>query len=727
MDRIDFYPTHIHEGFKLRPGRPYPFGATPVPGGINFSVFSRHADYCVLVLFEKGAAQPLVEIPFRGVFEKPETKEPFWGDFRIGNVFSMVVFDLDDENIEYGFRMGGPGAKVDRGQPGFHRFDPGKVLMDPYSKGIGGRDVWGKVPDWNDGYPHRSRIVHDDFDWESDRPLEIPPEDLVIYEMHVRGFTRHASSGVKQPGTFSAIREKIPYLKELGVNCIELMPIYEFDEFEHSQLDTETGQWLKMNYWGYSTVGFFAPKAGYAATGKRGDATMVVDELKTLIKELHEDGIEVMLDVVFNHTAEGNEYGPTISYRGIDNVTYYMLTPEGYYYNFSGTGNTLNCNNPVVRTMVLDCLRYWASEYHIDGFRFDLAAILGRDPWGAPMANPPLLEILAADPVLAKCKLVAEAWDAGGLYQVGSFPAFGRWAEWNGKYRDTMRKFLIGEAGLVGEVSQRLQGSPDVYAWGGRGPNASVNFFTCHDGFTLADMVSYNGKHNEANGENNNDGANDNNSWNCGWEGPTDDPGINALRRRQIKNALAMLLVSRGIPMILMGDEVGRTKNGNNNTYCHDNILNWLDWSLVDKNADLFRFAKNCIAFRHAHPVLRSSQFFRNQDYVGSGYADITWHGVRAWNADWSGASRVLAFMLCGKHAKEGTAVDNYVYVAINMYWESLMFELPGPPAGMQWHVFANTDAAAPEDSWTPGSEPVIENQHEFFVGARSVVILVGK
>jgi isoamylase len=727
MDRIDTYPTHMHEGYQLRPGRPYPFGATPVPGGVNFSVFSRHADYCVLVLFEKGAPQPLVEIPFRGVFQKPETDEPFWGDFRVGNVFSMVVFGLDDENIEYGFRMGGLGSRVERGQPGFHRFDPSKILMDPYAKGIGGRDVWGKTPDWNDIYPHRGRIVHDDFDWESDRPLEIPPEDLIIYEMHVRGFTRHPSSKVKQPGTFAAIREKIPYLKELGVNCVELMPIYEFDEFEHGKQDPETGRWLKMNYWGYSTVGFFAPKAGYAATGKMGDATMVADELKTLVKELHQNGIEIILDVVFNHTAEGNEYGLTISFRGIDNVTYYMLTPEGYYYNFSGTGNTLNCNNPVVRTMVLDCLRYWASEYHIDGFRFDLAAILGRDPWGAPMANPPLLEILAADPILAKCKLIAEAWDAGGLYQVGSFPAFGRWAEWNGKYRDTIRKFLKGEPGQVGEMAQRLQGSPDVYAWGGRGPNASVNFITCHDGFTLADLVSYNSKHNEANGENNNDGANDNNSWNCGWEGPINNPDINALRRRQMKNALAMLLVSRGMPMLLMGDEVGRSKNGNNNTYCHDNELNWLDWTLLEKNADLFRFTKNCIDFRKAHPVFRSSEFFRNQDYVGSGYADITWHGTQAWNADWSGSSRILAFMLCGKHAKNGAAEDNYIYVAMNMYWETVAFELPGLPEGMQWHVAINTGASPPEDSWEPGTEPLLENQHQFLVGGRSVVILVGK
>jgi isoamylase len=721
MERIDIYPSHLYGEFKLRPGRVFPFGANLVPGGVNFSVFSRYADYCILVLFEKGAPEPFAEIPFRGVFQKPDTDEPLWGDFRVGNVFAMTVFDLDYENIEYGFRMDGPGEKVERGQPGYNRFNFSNILLDPYAKSIGGRDVWGKTPDWNDVYHHRARIVHEDFDWESDRPLEIPTEDLIIYEMHVRSFTQHTSSGVKYPGTFAAIRDKIPYLKELGVNCVELMPIYEFDEFENSRPNPETGE-LLMNYWGYSTVGFFAPKAGFAATGKSRDGTMVADELKTLVKELHKNGIEVMLDVVFNHTAEGNEHGPTISYRGIDNQTYYMLTPEGYYYNFSGTGNTLNCNNPIVRTMVLDCLRYWASEYHIDGFRFDLGSILGRDPFGAPMANPPLLEVLAFDPVLAKCKLVAEAWDAGGLYQVGSFPAYGRWAEWNGKYRDGIRKFLKGD-GSVGDMAQRLQGSPDLYSWGARGPTASINFITCHDGFTLADLVSYNGKHNDANGENNMDGANDNESWNCGAEGWTDDPGINALRSRQMKNAMALLMVSQGVPMILMGDEMGRSKNGNNNTYCHDNELNWLDWTNLEKNAELFEFFKHCIAFRKEHPVLRGKEFLRNQDYMNCGYSDISWHGTQAWRADWSG--NVIAFMLSGEHAKGGTTLDNYVYVAINMHWDALPFEIPGLRDDKKWHLFANTGGAPA--SFEPGQEPLLDEQHGFLVGGRSVVILVGK
>ncbi|NDJ21797.1 glycogen debranching protein GlgX [Nostoc sp. B(2019)] len=705
MQRIDIHPTHSYENFKLRPGTAIPFGATLVPGGVNFSIFSRHAKSCTLVLFNKHSPEPMAEIPF------PE-------EFRIGNVFSMVVFELDYENLEYGYRMDGP-FKPKEG----HWFDPTKILLDPYAKIIGGRDIWGEKPDWYNMYHHRARLAFDDFDWEGERPLQIPTEDLIIYEMHVRSFTRHLSSGVKHPGTFAAIRDKIPYLKELGVNCVELMPIYEFDEFENSRPNPQTGE-LLLNYWGYSTVGFFAPKAGYAATGKYG---MQVDELKTLIKTLHQNNIEVILDVVFNHTAEGNEYGPTISFRGIDNQTYYMLTPEGYYFNFSGTGNTLNCNNPIVRNMVLDCLRYWAAEYHIDGFRFDLAAILGRDPWGSPLSNPPLLESLAFDPILANCKLIAEAWDAGGLYQVGSFPAFGRWLEWNGKYRDTIRQFLKGEPGKVGDMAQRLQGSPDLYAWAGRGPTASINFITCHDGFTLMDLVSYDGKHNEANGENNNDGTNDNDSWNCGWEGPTDNPDINALRRQQIRNAIAMLMVSQGVPMILMGDEMGRTQLGNNNTYCHDNELNWLDWKLLESNADLFKFFKHCIAFRNAHPVLRNKFHFQNTDYAASGYADITWHGTKAWEADWSNSSRILAFMLCGRHAKQGTLTDNYIYVAMNMHWESNWFEIPGLPQGMQWHVFVNTGATPPEESWYPGTEPVLENQFGLLIGGRSVVILVGK
>lgn len=704
MERIDIHPTHKYDDFKLRCGKCFPFGANFIPGGVNFSIYSSHATSCTLVLFHKNSLTPFAEIPF-----PPE--------FKIGNVFCMIVFDLDYENLEYGYRMDGV---FDFGQGQW--FNKDKILLDPYAKIISGRDVWGVEPNWDNPYQHRGRIAFDDFDWEGDRPLEIPAQDLIIYEMHVRSFTRHPSSGVKHPGTFAGITEKVSYLKELGINCIELLPIYEFDEFENSRISEETGERL-YNYWGYSTVGFFAPKAGLAATGKFG---MQVDEVKNLIKELHKNNIAIILDVVFNHTAEGNENGPYISFRGIDNKTYYMLTPEGYYFNFSGTGNTLNCNNPIVRGMVLDCLRYWAEEYHIDGFRFDLASILGRDPWGAPLANPPLLETLAFDPILAKCELIAEAWDAGGLYQVGSFPNYGRWAEWNGKYRDGIRKFIKGD-GSVGDMAQRLTGSPDLYQWANRPPTTSINFITAHDGFTLMDLVSYNQKHNFANGENNNDGGNDNDSWNCGIEGPTDDPSINWLRQKQIKNAIAILLVSQGVPMILMGDEIGRTKQGNNNTYCHDSELNWFDWNLVEKNSSLFNFAKNMIAFRHAHPVLRSPYHLQNRDYVGSGYADITWHGTQAWNADWSSSSKVLAFLLCGKHAQGGTVQDNYIYVAMNMHYQGLPFDLPQLPPELKWHLFANTGMDSPDDIFTPNGELYLDNQYNFIVGDRSVVILVGK
>ncbi len=701
MDRIDVYPTHEHQGYKLRPGRPFPFGATFVPGGVNFSVFSSYATTCELVLFRKGEAQPLVEIPFL-----PE--------FRIGNVYSMTVFDLNAEEIEYGYRMDGP-FDVVSGQ----RFNRSKILLDPYARAIGGRDVWGTPPDWNNIYQHRGRLVYDDFDWGGDRPLETPMKDLILYEMHVRGFTKHPSSGVKFPGTFAGLREKIPYLKELGVNCVELLPIYEFDEFENSKPSPVDGS-LLVNYWGYSTLGFFAPKAGYAATGKLG---MEVDELKALIKELHKNGIEVFLDVVFNHTAEGNEHGPYISFRGIDNKTYYMLTPDGYYYNFSGTGNTLNCNNPIVRNLVLDCLRYWAADYHIDGFRFDLASILGRDPFGAPLANPPLLETLAFDPILAKCKLVAEAWDAGGLYQVGSFPAYGRWAEWNGKYRDCSRKFLKGELGQVGEIAQRVQGSPDLYT--GRGPTASINFITCHDGFTLYDLVAYNEKHNDANGEGNRDGGNDNDSWNCGAEGPTSDPGINELRRRQIKNAVSILMLSQGVPMLLMGDEMGRTQRGNNNTYCQDNDLNWLDWELLQENAEIFSFVQHCIAFRKKHPSLRTGVHL-NQGGGADGIK-LSWHGTQAWRADWSGISRTLAFMLSGPPTASDVKGLDHIYVAMNMHWEATWFELPATAPWMSWYLSSNTGAPPPDDKCPIGAEQKLPDQSGIIVGPRSVVVLVGR
>ncbi len=668
--------------------------------GVNFSAFSNHASACTLVLFDKGAAAPFVEIPF------PDA-------FRTGDVFAMIVFDLDHSQIEYGFRFDGPYDPANG-----HRFDARHILLDPYAKRIGGRDVWARGYDWDNPYPYRARPHVEDFEWEGDRQLNIPMEDLVIYEMHVRGFTAHPSSQVEAPGAYAAIKEKIPYLKELGVNCIELMPIFEFDELANDRVNPQTGERL-TNYWGYNPIGFFAPNAAYAASGEP------AQELKTLVKACHQNGIEVWLDVVFNHTAEGNENGPTISYRGIDNKTYYLLKPDGGYYNFSGTGNTFNCNHPIVRVLLLDCLRYWVSEFHIDGFRFDLASSLGRDRQGAPDPNPPLLEVLAYDPMLAQTKLIAEAWDAGGLYQVGSFPAYGRWAEWNGRYRDDLRRFVKGDGGMLGAIAARIQGSPDIY--GDRGPRASVNFVTAHDGFTLRDLVSYNHKHNEANGEDNRDGMDENFSWNCGAEGETDNSEVKDLRERQIKNFLSLLMVSQGAPMLLMGDEIGHSKGGNNNSYCHDSALNWFDWEGLETHAGLFRFTRRLIAFRKAHPALRRRSYFHHRDVVGSGYPDISFHGRELWQPDWSYEGRQLACLLCGEHCREGTEPDDMIYIIMNAHWETAWFDLPPLGARKKWHVAINTALRPPDDSHALGGEPVLPNQEQITVGPRSVLILVGR
>ncbi|MBB2745022.1 UNVERIFIED_ORG: glycogen operon protein [Microbispora rosea subsp. rosea] len=693
--RVDAYPTHRIGGVPVRAGRTLPFGATPVPGGVNFSVYSNNATAMTLVLFRRGEAAPLVELPF------PPS-------FRRGGVYAMTVFGLDDlgldvETLEYGYRADGPFRPQDG-----HRFDPGTILLDPYAKLVGGRELWGAPRDGV--YPYRGRIALDDFDWEDDRPPGIRPEDLIVYELHVRGFTRHPSSGVRAPGTFAGLVERLPYLVDLGVNCVELMPVFEFDE-----LDNPRGP---HNYWGYNTVGFFAPKASYAASGPYG---MQVDEMKNLVKQFHRAGIEVVLDVVFNHTAEGNERGPSISFRGLDNSTYYMLTPDGHYYNFSGTGNTVNCNHPVVREFVLDCLRHWAAEFHVDGFRFDLAAVLGRAPDGTVLANPPLLESLAHDPVLRDCKLIAEAWDAAGLYQVGTFPSYCRWSEWNGRYRDAVRRFVKGDLGTVGELAARMTGSTDIY--GPRGPVASVNFVTSHDGFTLRDLVSYNRKHNELNGEENRDGDSANHSWNCGHEGPTDDPDVLALRARQVRNALLLLLTSHGIPMLLAGDEMGRTQQGNNNAYCHDGPLSWIDWDLAREHRDLHRFVRNAIAFRRAHPALRRGEGALGHSVDGR-LPEVSWHGVHAWTPDWSPHSRLVAAMFSTMRDDGGY---DCVYVAANSYWEGHVLELPAPPEGTVWHLFADTAAAPPHDAHEPGREPRLADQVRVSIGPRATLVLVAR
>ena len=691
LERIDIQPTETIEGYRVRPGKPLPFGVSTVPGGLNFSVYTSAGTSCTLVLLSRSENKIIKEIRI------PD-------HYRIGDVYSIVVFDIDYEDIEYGYKIEGPFSPEDG-----HRFDGDNILMDPYARTTSGRVEWGVEPNWELQYQHRSRISFDDFDWEGDSPLEIKDEDLVIYEMHVRSFTQSETSGVKFRGTYAGIVEKIPYLKKLGINAVELMPVFEFDEFENSRIHPDTGERL-YNYWGYSTVAFFAPKAGFASTGKFG---MQVDEFKQLVKELHRANIEVILDVVFNHTAEGNEYGPSISFKGLDNKIYYMLTPEGYYYNFSGTGNTLNCNNPVVRNLVLDCLRYWASEYHIDGFRFDLASILGRDPWGAPLNNPPLLESLAFDPILSSCKLIAEAWDAGGLYQVGTFPAFGRWSEWNGKYRDTARRYLKGDEGQVGELAQRIQGSPDLYQWNGRSQATSINFITCHDGFTLADLVSFDQKHNEANGEFNRDGGDDNHSWNCGAEGWTDNPEILELRRKQAMNALGLLMTSRGTPMLLMGDEFGRSQHGNNNAYCIDSPVSWVDWNLLKSNENLFNFAQALIAFRHQHPCLRVNRF----DHGGSDiFPSCSFHGTKPWNVDWSSESRQLGWMMS---SQTDDGQSDTVYVAANSAHYATWFELPQLPEVYEWDLCFNTGNQVEPYL----KKPVPFRETGILVGERSMVI----
>ena len=664
MWAMDDYPTHELHGIKYRCGHVSPFGATILYDGVvNFSVFSKHATACELLLYHQGEDEPYAILPF------PE-------DFRVGNVFSMIVYGVDYEDLEYGYRFDGPfDPKVG------HRFNKSKVLLDPYAKLVAGRETWGQRSNEASPFALRGKVIPEDYDWKGDKPLEIPLCDLVIYEAHVRGFTMGKDSGVKYKGTFAGLIEKLPYLKKLGVNCVELLPIFEFDELENSRV---VGGERLYNYWGYSTVDFFAPKSGYAASGTRGLAS---EELKNVVRQFHKNGIEIMLDVVFNHTAEGNEKGPYISFRGIDNKTYYLLAPDGSYYNFSGCGNTMNCNNAVVRSFILDCLRYWVSVYHIDGFRFDLASILSRDAKGTPMSSPPLLEALAQDPVLGKTKLIAEAWDAGGLYQVGSFPAWGRWAEWNGKYRDCLRRFVKSDATCGPEMLLRIQGSPDLYA--NRGAEASINFVTCHDGFTLNDLVSYNKKHNKANGEANRDGANDNNSWNCGKEGIVDDAQINALRERQIKNACALLMLSRGVPMILAGDEFRNSQGGNNNAYCQDNDVSWLDWTDLERHRSVFEFFRTMIAFRKEHPVLRRKEFYTGTN--SSGYPELSFHGQRAWQFDGTKPFHTFAFMLAETVADHGARENCFVYCAVNTYWEKRAMELPIIPANMAWTKVAYT------------------------------------
>lgn len=682
-------PIDTVNGFQIRPGFFREFGAVAIPGGVNFTIHTHGATSCELLLFHRKAEEPYAVIPF------PES-------YRIGFCYSMIVFDLDIEEFEYAYRLDGPYDE----KKGL-RFDKNKILLDPYARAVTGQSQWGHVNNAQHGY--RARVVQSNFDWGDQRHHSIPMEDLIIYELHVRGFTMDESSGVKRHGTFEGLREKIPYLKELGVNAVELMPIFEFDEMRDVRLIDENEL---IDFWGYNPVSFFAPNTSYCSSMEYNREGL---ELKTLIKDLHDNGIEVILDVVFNHTAEGNEFGPCFSFKGFDNNIYYMLTPDGHYYNFSGCGNTLNCNHPVVRDMILECLRYWVIEYRVDGFRFDLASILGRNDDGTPLSQPPLLRSLAFDSILGNVKLIAEAWDAGGLYQVGSFPSWKRWAEWNGRYRDDMRRFLKGDDFLAQTAAARITGSPDLYDPAYRGGNASINFLTCHDGFTLYDLYSYNQKHNEANGWGNTDGADDNNSWNCGVEGETDDPAILALRKRLMKNACAILLCSRGTPMFLSGDEFADTRYGNNNPYCQDNLISWLDWSLLKKNKDLFDFFQYMIRFRKDHPVIRKDL---EPSYLG--VPAMSTHGLTPDETNFSGDSHVVCVRFAGYN--ESTQKEDLVYLAVNSGWFPVTLTLPELPEHYKWKVAVNTGDPKCQ-FFHKNSMPTVESK--IFLGERSVIIFV--
>ena len=688
-------PLDVVEGFKIRPGFFRMYGACVASNGVSFTINSHGATRCTLLLFKPQAPKPYARIPF------PDS-------YRIGDTYSMLVFDIKPDEFEYAFSFDGPYEPA-KGL----LFNEENVLLDPYSRAVTGQRKWGEKPEGGKDFEYRARVVKSNFDWGNIKQLEQPFEDLVIYETHVRGYTKDKSSGVSAPGTFAGLKDKIPYLKDLGINAVELMPIFEFDEMESARV--VDGVQL-YNYWGYNTVSFFAPNTSYAFNEEHNHEG---DELKSLIKALKENGIEVILDVVLNHTAEGNEMGPCFSFKGIDNNVYYMLTPDAHYYNFSGCGNVMNCNHPVVRNFIIDCLRHWAIEYRVDGFRFDLASILGRDQNGAPMANPPILESLAFDPVLGKMKLIAEAWDAGGLYQVGSFPSWNRWAEWNGRYRDDMRSFLKGDDGMAGNAITRITGSRDLYSPESRGHKASVNFMTCHDGFTLYDLYSYNEKHNEKNGWNNTDGDNNGHSWNCGAEGETDDPNVNGLRRRLIKNAFAALLCSRGPAMFFAGDEFCNTQFGNNNAYCQDNIISWLDWSRLEKFKEIHDFVRHMIQFRKEHPILR-----KMTKPSSCQFPEISVHNGTPFNASTDYKTKLIGIMYAGRNEED--TEDDIVFYCMNAYWEPLVMQLPVLPNGKHWHVDTNTNAEYFDgEDFTAKTELLGVNTIR--VPARTTIILVAE
>lgn len=691
--KTNFTHSFTHPQFKIRKGDFRLPGANITREGVNFCIESRDATSCELVLFHAGRPEPFASITFPP-------------NYKLGHVYAMEIVGLDYTDIEYGYRFTGPYDPANG-----YIYDSSKILLDPYAKLITGRNTWGRVPLATRNFPYRGQIVPPEEKWP-DEPLLLNQDygNLIIYEAHLRGFTKDKSANCQHPGTFAGFREKIPYLQELGINAVELLPIFEFDEHEdylthNIRYDSEGNE--LVNYWGYNTVGFFAPKAGYASK-----LNQQITELKELIRDLHQHNIRIILDVVFNHTAELGDNGPYISFKGIDNKSYYMLTPNGSYLNFSGCGNTVNCNNPQVRMMILNCLRYWISEFHIDGFRFDLASILGRNQDGTPMQNPPLLELLSYDPLLSNALLIAEAWDAGGLYQVGSFPSYGRWAEWNGRFRDDLRHFIKGDSGYAKEAALRIAGSTDIYDVDYRGYYASINFITCHDGFTLWDLYSYNEKHNLDNGWNNNDGSNDNISWNCGVEGPTTDETILGLRHQMIRNCLTLLFCSKGIPMLLAGDEFGNSQQGNNNAYCQDNEISWIQWQQLQKNYNIYKFTKNLIQFRKEHPL-----FCGKIAETPTDFPSISYHSVIPWQFDSGELNRVIGVMFTSREAK----FDDFVYIGVNSHWVEHELNLPELPQGAKWKVVVDTSKAANPFMASSKREDIA---NKYFIQARSVIIL---
>ncbi|MDR0910879.1 MAG: glycogen debranching protein GlgX [Spirochaetaceae bacterium] len=717
-------------------GKPLPFGACFLGNGVNFSLFARNAKAVSLLLFEAAAdARPFYTV------ELDSRKN------RSGDIWHCFIQGLEP-GVCYLYKVDGPYVP----EKGL-RFNKHKLLLDPYARAIANMENW--APELSLGYEiddtsadlsfsykdadparHPKAVVaSDDFDWQGDIPLNYPLRFSVLYETHVRGFTANGNSGVAHPGTYLGLIEKIPYLKELGITSLELLPIHDFYEDENDRTDPQTGHRLK-NYWGYSTVAFFAPKASYswAWTANR-NPNGAVNEFKTMVRELHKAGIEVILDIVFNHTAEGNERGLTYGFRGLDNSVYYMLDEnQRYYKNYSGCGNTVNCNHPITRSFIIDCLHYWVVEMHVDGFRFDLAAILGRDQHGNLMENPPVLERIAEDPILANTKIIAEAWDAGGAYQVGHFPG-GRWAEWNDRYRDGVRKFWRGDKGELRDFATRLAGSSDLYLRDGRKPFHSINFITSHDGFTLADLVSYNGKHNENNGENNRDGNNNNYSYNYGVEGDTERSPIRQLRLRQMKNFAATLMLSLGTPMMLGGDEIGRTQNGNNNAYCQDNEISWYNWDFLSdddikaaEKKELFRFIKEMIAFRKRHPGFMRPEFYTGVGGYYDATPDISWFAADGGAVDWDKTELCLAFRLDGSKADiKADRDDCDFYIMMNASSTAVSFSVCNAPEGKEWVLVADTGLPAPNDILPPPDWKTLFFPNVYYLKEKSLVILASK